>query len=225
MDGWPEEHNIRPAIIFDLDGTLADTLDDITDAANELLASIGRPMVTPEVMRGLIGQGLPILIRRASGIEDADVITDLVERYRPAYTARMLDKTRLYPGIEATLDALTAADIPMSVLSNKPDVYTVPICDALLSRWPFVRCCGHVDGALRKPDPTKAVDLAKAMGHKPHDTIFVGDSTVDIATARAAGMRSVAVTWGFGGREDLAAAAPNQLIDDPLELVGLVVPI
>lgn len=175
-------------------------------------------------MRGLIGEGLPILIRRVSGIEDAGVIADLVERYRPAYTARMLDKTHLYPGIDATLDALAAADVPMSVLSNKPDVYTVPICNALLSRWPFVRCCGHVDGALRKPDPTKAVELAEAMGRKPRETIFVGDSTVDIETARAAGMRSVAVTWGFRPREELAEAAPNQLIDDPRALIRLVAP-
>jgi len=220
----PRSPDIRPAIIFDLDGTLADTLDDITDAVNELLGAIGRPLVKTDDMRGLIGEGLPILIQRASGISDSDVIAELVDRYRPVYTSRMLRKTRLYPGIEGLLDALTAADVAMCVLSNKPHVYTLPICDALLSRWPFVRCCGHTDGYQRKPDPTKAVELAGAMGRKPCDTMFVGDSTVDIATARAAGMRSVAVTWGFRRRAELLAAEPDQLIDEPMALVNLVGP-
>jgi len=171
------------------------------------------------MMRGMIGEGLPILIERASGLNDSETIAELVERYRPVYSARMLNRTRLYPGIEPLLDILTDADAAMCVLSNKPHVFTAPICDALLSRWPFVRCCGHVDGWPRKPDPARALDLAQAMDREPRDTVFVGDSSVDIATARAAGMHSVAVTWGFRPRADLVAADPDQLIDEPMELI------
>lgn len=211
------------AVIFDLDGTLADTLDDITDAMNDVLAEIGREPVTPGRMRRLVGEGLSVLIERAAGIHDAPTVASLVQRYRPAYAARMLRRTRLYPGIEEALDGLTGAGVPMCVLSNKPHDFTAPMCDALLSRWGFVRCLGHRDDGPRKPDPAGALELASAMARDPRDVFLVGDSDVDVETAHNAGMSSIAVTWGFRDREELSPVGPTHLVDRPAELLEVIV--
>lgn len=211
------------AVIFDLDGTLADTLDDITDAMNEVLAEIGRAAVPADRMRGLIGEGLPVLVEHATGIDDPAVIESLVKRYRPVYTKRMLERTRLYPSIGVVLDSLTEAGCKMCVLSNKPDYFAAPMCSALLSRWPFVRCIGHRDGVQRKPAPEAALNLAEAMGHAPEDVYLVGDSAIDMMTAHNAGMKAVAVTWGFRDRENLLAAGPAHLVEQPMELVRLLI--
>lgn len=212
----------KPGIIFDLDGTLADTLDDITDCMNYVFARIGRPLVSCEQIRGLIGEGLMTLLQRASGIDDTNTITQVVDRYRSVYTERMLRKTRLYPGIEPVLDALTASAIPMCVLSNKPHEYTAPICKALLGRWPFVRFRGCAGDKTRKPDATIALELAGEMGRQPSEVYFVGDSSIDILTARHAGMIPVAVRWGYRDRDDVATAEPLFYVDEPMQLTELI---
>ncbi len=217
--------NAPVAVIFDLDGTLADTLDDITDAMNVVLAEIKHRPIARTRMRSLIGAGLPVLMKLATGIDDADRIDQLVQRYQPVYADRMLRKTCLYPGVDRALDTLSAAGVPMSVLSNKPHRFTSPICDALLSRWPFVECRGHrddVSNERRKPDPGVALELSRVMNRTPGDVVFVGDSEADIATARNAGMRSVAVTWGFRDRQDLAASDPDEIIAHPARLTELL---
>ena len=210
-------------VIFDIDGTLMDTLDDLTNAVNVLLEEIGRPTVSREHVGGMIGEGLSIFLKRASGIDDPEIITKLAERYRPLYFARLLDHTKLYPGIPMLLDALTAADMPMGILSNKPHIYTVPLCDALLNRWPFVRIQGTVDRVPKKPDPTAALVLANEMNRPPANVYFVGDSNVDVETARRAGMIPLAVTWGYGDHDELIAANPALLADTPEQVVKLLV--
>ncbi len=210
------------AVIFDLDGTLLDTLDDITSAANAALAEFDRPAVDQSDMRLLVGSGLHVLLQRASGIEDDAVLEKLVARYRLHYERAMLDQTHLYAGISEMLDGCQGLGVPMSVLSNKPHRFTAPIGEHYLSRWCFVRLLGHEDGTLRKPDPGVALQLAGVMGRKPSDVVFVGDSSVDILTARNAGMLSVAVTWGFRDIESLEAAGPDHIIRHPRELVPLL---
>lgn len=211
-----------PGIIFDLDGTLANTLDDIADCVNQALTDAGRSAVPLQRIRELIGEGLTNLLSRASGIEDANLLASLVERYRKAYWKRMLNRTQLYDGIAAMMNALIEAGIPVSVLSNKPDEFTVPICAALLKPWPFVRIAGHRSGTLRKPDPAVAIEFANAMDRRPDDMYFVGDSSVDVATGRNAGMKTVAVAWGYRDQPELAAAIPTHLIDAPGELLGVL---
>ncbi len=220
--GSGERPRRTSGVIFDLDGTLADTLDDITEAMNRILAGIDQPPVPRERMRLLIGEGLSTLMQRATGIEDENVIADLVERYRPVYSEIMLDKTRLYPGVADALDALTAAGVPIAVLSNKPDHFTVPICERLLADWPFVRFAGHREPCPRKPDPTAALDLCARMDRSPAETFLVGDSDVDIETGRNAGMTSVAVTWGFRDLDHLVSARPAHVVDRPEQLIALI---
>ena len=132
-----------------------------------------------------------------------------------------MQETRLYPGVAALLDELTRRRIPLAVLSNKPHDFTAPICESLLRAWPFVSCRGAGEEKFKKPDPAVALELADRMGRSPSDVLFVGDSSVDVMTARNAGMTSVAVTWGYRDREELAAAGPAFWVDEPADVLNL----
>lgn len=205
-------------VIFDLDGTLVDTLDDITDAINTVFVRRGLAAVPRERVRDLIGEGLANLLQRASGADDPSVVAALVSDYRPEYRARLMAKTRLYAGIDAVLDGLVEARRPFSVLSNKHQEFTAPICAALLARWPVAEVRGHAEGAARKPDPTVALELASIMGVPAERVAFVGDSSIDVETARAAGMMAVAVTWGFRSLEHVRATGADFVVHTPVEL-------
>ncbi len=217
-----DQSNRSPGVIFDLDGTLVDTLDDITDSINVVFAADGHGPISPERVRELIGEGLRTLLSRASGIDDPRRLTAFVEGYCRVYPERMLTRTHLYPGVAELLDEFTRLGVPMAVLSNKPEEFTVPICQSLLARWPFVAFRGSGNGQPRKPDPTQALDLAGEMERAPADVLFVGDTTGDILTARNAGMTSVVVTWGYRDRDQLATAEPAHWIDEPSQLAALL---
>ncbi len=210
------------SVIFDLDGTLIDTLADITDAVNALFKKTGLPSVTQARIRSLIGEGLPNLLSLASGQKQPETIAQMVEDYRQAYLACMLQKSALYPGIAELLTKLYDWHMPMAVLSNKPHEFTEPICNALLADWPFVKCWGHKPNSPRKPDPATALELANTMGCPASEACFVGDSTVDIDTAKNAGMMSIAVTWGYHDRKPLESAKPSALASDATELQTII---
>lgn len=212
----------RCGIIFDFDGTLADTLEDITDALNELLSRIDSPRVSSTRIRSLVGDRLPSVLQEAAGIGDDTVIAELVQGFRTVYPKRMLSNTRLYPGVSDMLDSLSVRGIPMCVLSNKPHEYTVPMCEALLNRWPFVRFCGCRGEDTRKPDPTVALELAGEMEVPACDVYFVGDSSTDILTGHNAGMIPVAVTWGYRDQDDLDSARPVHYLHEPCQLPDIV---
>ncbi len=214
-------HSTPPGVIFDLDGTLADTLDDITKSINVVFVNADCAPVSRERIRGLIGEGLKSLLRRASEIEDTGRLDTLVDHYREVYRAQMLEVTQLYPGIAAMLDGLARRDVPMAVLSNKPHEFTVPICEDLLQHWPFVRYRGSLDEASRKPDPGAAIELAKQMDRSPADVFLIGDSVVDLRTGTNAGMVPVAVTWGYRDRGELDEAGAARCVDVPSELLDL----
>jgi phosphoglycolate phosphatase len=145
-----------------------------------------------------------------------------MDQYRSVYTERMLRKTQLYEGMDSVLDTLAELGVPMCVLSNKPHEYVAPICDALLSRWSFLKCVGCAEQEKRKPDPTVALELAWEMGQDPSAVYVVGDSAVDVATAHNAGMTSIAVTWGYGDYAEIKAANPVFTADRPAEVLGLL---
>lgn len=210
------------AVIFDLDGTLVDSIEDIALALDAALSHHGLPRPTRDMVRGWVGGGARDLICRAVGAAPADLIAPVLATFRTHYAASPVAHTQLYAGVAEVLDALAAARRPLGVLSNKPHALTVEISRRLLARWPFAEIAGQRDGAAIKPDPTGALAMARALGVAPADTALVGDAATDVATAHAAGMQAIAVTWGFRPRAELVAAAPAYVVDQPFELVALL---
>ena len=206
------------AAIWDLDGTLVDSLEDIACALDLALDDHGLARPTRELVRTWIGGGARNLIVQAVGEPVADSV---LARFRTHYNAAPVVHTQLYPGLAVVLDAFAAADIRLAVLSNKPDNLTKQIAEVVLARGPFAPVLGQRAHVALKPSPDAAFEVAAAMGVAPADCAFIGDSAIDILTARAAGMLPVAVSWGFRPRGELAAAAPALIADAPADLLTL----
>jgi phosphoglycolate phosphatase len=207
------------AVLFDLDGTLVDSLDDIAVALDAALAELGRPRPSRETVRTWVGGGARKLIAHAV---EAPLVDEVLARFRSHYAAALVVHTQLYPGIADVLDQLTAAGTRLAVLSNKPHAMTVPISDALLARWPFAVIAGHREGFALKPSPQAALAIAGELGVAPAQCAFVGDSAIDVHTAHAAGMVAVAVTWGYRPRAELVAANPAHLVEDAAGLAAVL---
>jgi len=204
-DGTPPG---RPrGVIFDLDGTLADSLEDIASAMNRTLEAHGFPVHAISAYRTFVGEGVRKLVERALPPGTEHLREAFIAAYQDDYAAHLLDATRLFPGIPELLDGLQRAGVPVGVLSNKPDVPTRRLVEALCGRWQFGAVFGERPGIPRKPDPASALALADALGAPPESVAFVGDTSVDILTARAASMRPVGVLWGFRPKEVLATGA------------------
>jgi phosphoglycolate phosphatase len=215
--------NKHNAVIFDLDGTLVDSLQDIADALNHALRQLGCDRVDKTLVRQWVGDGLPMLCRRAMAhAGDPEQADHLLEAAQNAYESRCTQTTFCFPNILKMLDLLQSASIPLAVLSNKPHRFVERVIDALALTPRFVSARGYRDEKDKKPSPRQAVALADLMGVSPADTYFVGDSPVDIQTARNAAMKAVAVTWGFREKDQLQAAQPDFMLDDPLELISLM---
>ncbi len=211
------------AIIFDLDGTLVDSLDDIGAAMNRALEAHGEAAHPLPAYRHFIGDGVRLLAERAIGAARPAAFWDaLLTTYRREYAAGIMDRTRPYPGVPALLQALATRAIPTAVLSNKPDEPTRTLVAALLGTHPFVAVRGERPGTPRKPDPTSARELIAALGVPASACALLGDSHVDIETAKAAGLHALGAAWGFRGRAELEAAGADQVLAAPEELLELL---
>ena len=198
----------RPGgVIFDLDGTLADSLADIASAMNRTLRAHGFPVHPVSAYRTFVGEGVRKLVERALPPGSEELREAFVADYQADYAENLLNETRLFPGIPEVLDRLRSARIPVAVLSNKPEEPTRRLVDALCGRWEFRAVFGERPGVPRKPDPAAALVLADALAAPPGSVAFVGDTSVDMLTARAASMRAVGVLWGFRPNEVLASGA------------------
>jgi phosphoglycolate phosphatase len=210
----------RP-ILFDLDGTLADTLADLAAAANHALTALGRPTHASETYRDFVGHGLDHLLTRALGEADPALLQQARALFLEFYHQHNSEHTTLYPGIAALLDALTERGASLAILSNKPDSATQVMATGLLGRWRFCQVHGQRDDMPRKPDATAAVAIAQAVGRPVEDWLYLGDSDVDMQTARAAGMTAVGASWGFRDRAELAEAGAAHILDHPEQLLPL----
>lgn len=209
-------------VILDLDGTLADTLRDIADAVNGVLSEMHLPTIATEAVRQFVGEGLPMLCRRALGSDQLDKLDRMAALVAEQYRLHDLDHTTLYDGVPAMLDGLAARNIPMAVLSNKPQDATTRMVTALCRRWHLVAVQGFRDERHRKPDPKVALEIVGRMNASPPQVCMLGDSQTDIATARAAGLVAVAATWGFRDRDVLEAQDPDYILDRPTDLLALL---
>lgn len=212
----------RRAVLFDLDGTLADTLADIAGAVNEVLAARELPPHPVPAYLGFVGEGAKRLIERALPADRQALVPDVLAEYHRAYAARLTQESRLYPGIAPMLDGLVAQGWTLAVLSNKQEAFTRAVARALLSAWPFQIVHGEREGVPRKPDPTAALEIAQRLELSPARCAFVGDTPIDMKTAQAAGMFGVGATWGFRPREELLAAGAQGIIDRPEALLSLL---
>ena len=212
------------AILFDLDGTLLDTLADIAHAANEALDREGFPAHPEADYLRFIGEGVPMLFRRALPPDSSDDtrVGRCIVRFQETYGEFWNVRTKPYAGISELLDALAARGLALAVLSNKPDDFTRLYGEAYLSPWPFRAIVGQREGVPRKPDPASALQIAHRLGVDPASCLFVGDSVVDIQTARNAGMVPVGVSWGFQPVDALRAAGARAILDRPSDLLVLI---
>jgi len=209
-------------VIVDLDGTLADTLRDISNAVNVGLAELGLPPQPMEAVREYVGDGVAMLCRRAMNSQRLEQLDRMVAIVLEQYRLHDLDHTRLYEGVPDMLDGLAELGVPVAVLSNKPQEATERLVRALCGRWRFAAVEGYRTDERKKPDPRTAIEIAVRMGAEPREVWMVGDSQGDIATARAAGMVSVGATWGFRSRAELESLGPDYLIDKPTDLLSLI---
>jgi len=212
------------AVLFDLDGTLVDSLADIASALSAALGELGLARPELDTVRTWIGGGARNLVAHAVDASrlSPDMVDVVLARFRAHYAAAPIVETRLYPGIAPILDELIGADLRLAVLTNKPHDLAVRICGPLLAPWPFGAIVGQRPGIALKPDPGAALEIANDLGIPPEACAFVGDSAIDLETARAAGMRGIGVTWGFRPRTELAALDPWLLVDEPAGLRALI---
>ena len=213
------------AVIFDLDGTLLDTLEDLADSMNAVLANSRFPQHPVDAYRYFVGEGMAMLVRRALPGEAAAsevVEAEHLAAMKEEYTRRWADKTRPYAGVPEMLDGLVSRNIPLAVLSNKPEEFTATMVEQLLRRWSFREVCGMRPGVPAKPDPTAALAIATCLKVEPAVCLYVGDTATDMKTAVAAGMLAVGVTWGFRDRDELLASGAGTVVDEPAELLDLV---
>lgn len=200
------------AVLFDMDGTLLDTIMDMADSVNHVLTVHGWPVRTLEEVRNFVGNGAGKLIERAVGGAAApEELPAIVAEYRAWYQTHSCIKTKPYPGIPEVLAALEKAGVKTAVVSNKPDATTKALAERF---FPGMLAFGQREELPPKPSPA-LVELALAeLGVGLGDAAYVGDSEVDVATARNAGMPLVTVSWGFRGREKLALAGAETIVDD-----------
>jgi phosphoglycolate phosphatase len=203
-------------VIYDLDGTLVDSRDDLADSVNAMLERLGLPQHDPKVIHGFIGEGAERLIRRSLGPAHEEHYAEAAPIWREEYSKRLLARTRLYPGVDALLRLPPDA---RAVLTNKPGDFARQILEGL-GVAPAFRVVLGGDEIPRKPSPQGLLRLCAALGAAPGEALLVGDSAVDLATGRAAGVRVCAVTWGLGERAALASA--DYLCDTPSALGELL---
>ena len=212
------------AIIFDLDGTLLDTLRDLGEAMNAVLREHGFSVHPIEAYRYFVGEGVEQLVRRTLPEEyrTRDMVGRLVNEMREEYARRWMDNTRAYPGVAEMLDELERRSLPKAVLSNKPHNFTVEMTKKMLGAWSFVAIRGLTPETPRKPDPATALEIAREMEIPPSEIVLVGDTGVDMQTANAAGMYAAGVLWGFRDAAELLEAGARSLLAAPHELFDLL---
>lgn len=207
--------------LFDLDGTLIDSKDDIATAVNQVLARMEFPLLPVSRVMEFVGNGVKRLLERTlreihNREPGEDLLREGIEIFREEYAKHLLDQTRLYPGVKDALSRLSWAD--MVVVSNKPERYSKPILEGLGISGLFRAIIGEETAHAYKPDPASLELAMELCGAAPSDTVMVGDSSVDIVAGKAVGATTCAVTGGFHTREEILKHDPDLIINDLTEL-------
>ncbi len=209
-------------VIFDLDGTLLNTIDDLADTGNHVCTLHGWPTHTVDAFKLMVGNGIPKLVERfAPQGTSQEVLDQAFQEFMDWYGVHKEDKTAPYAGMPEVTKALREAGVSIAVLSNKADVMAGPVVEHYYPGiFPVVQ--GALPGLPTKPDPTLLHKLMDRLGATQEDTLFVGDSNVDIRTAKNGGLTGCGVLWGFRSREELEAAGADVIVSTPQELLDLI---
>ncbi len=212
------------AVLFDLDGTLLDTLKDLADSLNAVLSSHGMDTFPVDDYRRFVGKGLKELIKCVLPKEkiNEQVVEEFLSAMRVEYAKRWAENTKPYPEVPELLDELQQTGSPMAVLSNKADEFTQIIVKTLLPKWQFQVIRGLTSDFPAKPDPASALQIAYELKIQPCDFIYLGDSGIDMQTANAAGMYAAGAMWGFRTAEELKANGAKILVKSPLQVLELL---
>jgi len=212
------------AIIFDLDGTLIDSLEDLGDATNRILKRNNFPVHTLETYKSFVGEGVTKLITRALPPEKRSegIISLCVKAFREDYRKNWNVKTKPYEGIPEMLDIVAGRGLKMAVLSNKPHEFTKKCVTEFLSKWAFDEVIGQRDSVPNKPDPGAAREIAETFNISPSEFLYLGDTPIDMKTALAAGMYPVGALWGFRSAEELKKSGAKKLLSKPQDILKLL---
>lgn len=211
-------------VLFDLDGTLLNTLDDLAHAANFALRRHALPEHSVESYQQFVGNGIVKLVERMTPKEqrgDETLLKALKKDFDAYYAEHSLDCTRPYNGITELLGLLNERGITCVVLSNKPDEFTKSLCERYFGSLISI-AIGHREGYPHKPDKALVEEMLRLAGFQGHESIYIGDSGVDMQTAKNAGLFAVGVLWGFRGRDELEENGADILISAPQELLKII---
>ncbi len=212
------------AVVFDLDGTLLDTLRDIGTAANDVLESLGKPVHSISDYRYLVGDGVAVLFQRAlpETIHSLELRDRCVDGFRQRYAQRWNETSGPYDGIAELLTAMEQRGVPKAVLSNKPHSFTVQCVEEFLGKWKWSVVLGQSETVPPKPDPTGLKKLLDHLGLPPEQVLYVGDTNTDMRTAVAGGCYPLGVTWGFRDRQELLESGALKIVEHPSEILSLI---
>lgn len=212
------------ACIFDLDGTLTDTLDSLLFSVNEMMKELGLPEITREQCRMYVGNGAKVLVRKAlesAGVREEEYFDKAFRTFQRIFDQNCTYHVRPYKGIVSLLAGLKAQGMKLGVLSNKPDRQAVHVVQEIFGDRAFDLVRGQREGVPRKPDPAALLEMADNLKSGLSEVIYIGDSEVDIKTGQAAGVKTILVSWGFRSTEDLIKAGAEQIVDSVQEIFDI----
>ena len=210
------------AVLFDLDGTLLDTLADIADCSNAVLRSHGHPAHPLAAYRQFVGEGVEILARRAlpESHRTPEAVATCTAEIQAAFLRHGARTAHPYEGIPELLERLTTRGLKMAILTNKPQAPARLIVSQRLAQWPFALVRGVREGVPKKPDPTAALAIAQRLNIPPYRFLYLGDTAIDMQTARSAGMFALGVLWGFRAAPELITGGAHMLVRHPADLLA-----
>ena len=206
-------------LIFDFDGTLIDSKDDIATSVNLTLGDLGLPLRSPEEIFSFVGDGVKRLLRLSVGEESLALYEEALRIFRRHYLSHCLDTTRFYPGMDRVIETLSG--VKKAIATNKSMEYTLAIVEGLGLRSHFAAIESPADSSELKPDPGMLLRILSTLKISPEGAVLVGDSTNDVRAAKAAGIRACAVGYGYGDREKVTALEPDFYCEKPEELISL----
>ena len=213
---------MKKTVIFDLDGTLLDSIEDIASSMNKVLESLQLPTHKIEDYKHFVGGGVDILVENALSNQSKEIKYEVIKRFKIEYDGKLHSKTLPYDGIYELLDELKKLDINLAVLSNKPHEFTVSYVNHFFKNYNFKEIHGQKKDVPKKPDPKAALDIVKCLDSSCENTYFIGDTTIDMQTAKSANMTAIGVLWGFRDEKELRDFGADFIVSNPLEILKII---